>query len=99
MKSKLKTYLIASPFVVALFYLFFNYVPWLFGRKPIENIGNYQIKNVPPPDGVVSFAINHGEAIYFYEKTQLELIVASVVFFISIAVLAAITGRKRRNDT
>ena len=99
MRSKIKTYLVASPFVVIIYYVFFSYAPWVLSNKPIANIDNYELSNLPPPDGAVSFAINHGAAIYYYEKTQLELVVVSLALFISIVVVAVLLGKAHRNET
>jgi hypothetical protein len=52
--------------------LFFRYVPWLFGSEPIENIAKHSLENLPPPDWALSFAINHGRAIYFEEAIPSE---------------------------
>lgn len=99
MKSKITTYLVAFPFAAIIFYIFFNYAPWALSNKPIENINNYQLSNLPPPEGAVSFAINHGAAIYYYEKTQLELVGVSIALLISIVVLAILLGKSARNET
>lgn len=85
--------------MVVVWYLFYNYVPWLIGRKPIETIGNYNLSNVPPPDWAVYFAINHGNAIYYYKKTQLELYSASIALVISGFALAILLGKAHRNGT
>ena len=99
LKSKIKTYLIASPFVGVIYYIFFNYVPWLIANEPIENIKNYNLSNLPPPDGAISFAVNHGAAIYYYEKTQLELFAVSIALLVSISVLVFLVGKSDRSET
>ena len=99
MLSKLKNYLLATPPVLVIFYLFITYVPWLLGSQPIENIVNYELSNLPPPEGAVSFAINHGAALYYFEKMQLELTCASLAFFVSIAVVALLMKKNARKNT
>ena len=80
-------------------YLFYSYVPWLVARKPIETIDSYDLSNIPPPEGAIHFAINHGSAIYYYEKTQLELYCASLAFAVAGFALAILLGKAHRNVT
>ena len=99
MKFKIKTWLIVSPFVGVIYYIFFNYAPWLSAKEPIENLKNHNLSNLPPPDGAISFAVNHGAAIYYYEKTQLELIVVSTALLASISVVVFLAVTSYRNGT
>ena len=80
-------YLISIPFILTIGYIFFNYLPWLINREPIEMISQYELSNLPPPEGAVSFSINHGQAIYYFEKTPLELTIVLIALIISITVL------------
>jgi len=75
-------------------YIFFNYLPWLISREPIENINNYKTINLPPPEGATSFSINHGQAVYYFDKTPLELSIVILAFIISVSALIVIVLKK-----
>ena len=104
-RSKLKLYLAGIPLVALLFGIFIRYVPWLFGSKPINQIGEHNLSNTPPPDGAISFAINHGKAIYYFEPTPSETPIQTacvvIAFFVCIACLGYIAKKLEalRNDT
>ena len=76
-----------------IWYLFYNYVPWLVAREPIENISRHNLSNMPPPEWAVHFSINHGAALYYVEKTSLELYVALAALIISGLAVAVFLGK------
>lgn len=51
--------------------MFMYWAPWM-ASKPIEEIRNHLLSNVPPPIEAKAFAINHGEAIYYNHGTAME---------------------------
>lgn len=81
--EKIKYCLCGTPFIAISMRLFWQYIPYVFGKKPIDAIGKYTLENTPPPDWAVYFAINHGRAIYYAEKSTLEVSVAFIVFIFS----------------
>lgn len=95
--SKLKLYIVAVPLIGFLFVLFIRYVPWLFDSKPIDTIGDHDLSNLPPPDWAMSFAINHGEALYYYapvpSQSPIQTTFVVLAFFLSFACLGFI-GRR-----
>ena len=93
---KFKLYIQVLPLFCVLWYIFYNYVPWLLGRKPIESIEQYNLSNLPPPDWAVHFAINHGKAIYYSEKSQTELWLVSLIFGLVLLGLAVILGKAHK---
>jgi hypothetical protein len=93
------------PLIIAFFGLFIRFVPWLFGSKPISDIYNYDLDNLPPPDNALSFSINHGSAIYFNEKIPSEepnMVMLAISSFLIVFVLLFLLGMKLKkieNDT
>jgi hypothetical protein len=100
LNKKWKIYLISAPLLIAFFWLFVRYVPWLFGSHPINRLNEFVLENTPAPEGALSFAINHGRAMYFYEpvpgEVRLQAFLVIVSFFVIIALLFLL-GVKHRN--
>ncbi|MBD3668379.1 MAG: hypothetical protein HUJ16_10485 [Kangiella sp.] len=89
LNSKWKIIVAAIPFALICFYMFLRYVPWLFASEPIEMIEFHDVSNDKVPEGALSFAINHGKAMYYFEPVPSEALslACTVVAIFSIAFL------------
>jgi len=94
-----KNYLVVVSSTVVIFYILFNYAPQFFISEPIANMTNYQLSNSPAPEGAISFSIYNGAAIYYYEKTKLELICVLFALLISLTLLINILIKISKNKT
>ena len=66
--------------------LFIRFIPWLTSSEPVSSTINYNLRNGIPPEWAQSFAINHGNAMYYKESIPSEEpILASIVVLSFIA--------------
>lgn len=72
---------------IMFFGMFLVYIPWLLSSIPIEMIDQYEVKNIPPPEGALSFAINHGKAMYFYRSASSENLSFSYIIMLTFLVI------------
>lgn len=77
---------------IASMIIFYMYGGWLLGSKPIETISSYDLENVPPPPYAKSFAINHGEAIYYRDGVASEHPYKQTLIYISLSVPVLVAG-------
>lgn len=85
--AKWKIKLISTPLIVAFFGLFIRYVPWLFGSKPIHIVEDSGVDNLPAPVGALSYAINHGSAMYYYEPIPSEAPVQTTLVILAFIIV------------
>lgn len=89
---KWKYRIVISIHFIVFIVLFVRFVPWLFGSKPITEITSYNLTNLPSPDWALSFAINHGSAMYYKQPIPGET--PLLTFFVVLSFLLVFVSGK-----
>jgi len=81
--------------------LFIRFIPWITSSELISKLVEHNLSNDSPPSWAQSFAINHGEAMYYKESVPSEepIFTALVVLsFVAVILSGSYFNKKNRQN-